>query len=102
MRPLTAVVGHTRAWNWPGIKANRRDVGNFLQIVEDAVGKAAAMNPAALQAAEVAQLFIAAGAKVSEADVQRDIDDGAPTNGDGTINLLHYTAWLAQETKPKK
>jgi len=26
--------------------------------------------------------------------VQRHIDDGAPVNTDGTINLVHYAAWL--------
>jgi hypothetical protein len=25
-----------------------------------------------------------------------DIDDGAPVNHDGTINLLHYASWLAK------
>lgn len=26
--------------------------------------------------------------------VQRHIDQGAPVNPDGTINLVHYAAWL--------
>jgi len=29
--------------------------------------------------------------------LQHDIDDGAPTNADGTINLVHYAAWLVKE-----
>ena len=29
--------------------------------------------------------------------LQHDIDDGAPTNADGTINLVHYAAWLNKE-----
>jgi hypothetical protein len=28
---------------------------------------------------------------------QADVDAGAPTNGDGTINLVHYAAWLVKE-----
>jgi hypothetical protein len=30
--------------------------------------------------------------------LQEDILDGAPVNPDGTINLLHYVAWLVRET----
>jgi hypothetical protein len=26
-----------------------------------------------------------------------DVNAGAPTNADGTINLVHYSAWLARE-----
>jgi hypothetical protein len=26
-----------------------------------------------------------------------DIDDGAPVNHDGTLNLLHFTAWIAKD-----
>jgi hypothetical protein len=36
------------------------------------------------------------GHSITEAMVQRDIDDGAPTNADGTINLVHYCAWLVR------
>ena len=28
-----------------------------------------------------------------------DIQCGAPMNGDGTINLIHYAAWLAARSK---
>lgn len=41
----------------------------------------------------------AAGPKaVTVAMLQADIDDGAPTNADGTMNLVHYVAWLVKET----
>jgi hypothetical protein len=30
-------------------------------------------------------------------DDRADIDAGAPTNADGTINLVHYAAWLVKE-----
>ena len=26
-----------------------------------------------------------------------DLDAGAPVSADGTINLVHYTAWLVKE-----
>lgn len=29
--------------------------------------------------------------------IQADIDAGAPTNTDGSINLVHYAAWLVKE-----
>ena len=31
--------------------------------------------------------------------IRGDIDDGAPTNPDGTVNLVHYAAWLAMKTR---
>ena len=37
------------------------------------------------------------GEPVTEDMLQADIDVGAPTNGDGTINLVHYAAWLVRE-----
>ena len=27
-------------------------------------------------------------------DVRKDIANGAPTNADGSVNLIHYGAWL--------
>jgi hypothetical protein len=38
------------------------------------------------------------GAAVSEAMLRDDIAAGAPTNADGTMNLVHYAAWLVRET----
>jgi hypothetical protein len=29
--------------------------------------------------------------------LERDIDAGLPVNGDGTINLIEYTAWMIRE-----
>ena len=29
--------------------------------------------------------------------LEADIADGAPTNPDGTLNLVHYAAWLAKK-----
>jgi hypothetical protein len=29
--------------------------------------------------------------------IQADLAAGAPTNADGTINLVHYAAWLVRE-----
>jgi hypothetical protein len=35
---------------------------------------------------------------VTEKRVKEDIEAGAPVNGDGTVNLVEYIAWLARET----
>jgi len=56
------------------------------------------LNPAALLVTDTARLLTRAGGQsVSEAMVQLDINNGAPTNGDGTINLVHYAAWLVKD-----
>ena len=58
------------------------------------------MNPAALAVADAARLLAKAGGEpVTEAMIRGDIDDGAPTNPNGTVNLVHYAAWLAMKTR---
>ena len=52
----------------------------------------------ALTAAQVAKVLLAAGSRrITEEMLRADIDAGAPVNADGTLNLVHYTAWLVQE-----
>jgi len=34
---------------------------------------------------------------VSEENIRKDISSGAPVNPDGTMNLVHYAAWLIKE-----
>jgi hypothetical protein len=36
---------------------------------------------------------------VTVAMLKRDLEAGAPRNADGTLNLVHYAAWLAREAK---
>ena len=56
-------------------------------------------NPAVLSVADAARLLARVGGQpISEAMIERDIDAGAPTNDDGTINLVHYAAWLVKQT----
>ncbi len=58
------------------------------------------MHPAALAVADAARLLAKASSEpVTEAMIRGDIDDGAPTNPDGTVNLVHYAAWLAMKTR---
>lgn len=56
------------------------------------------LNPQALRLEDLARLLSAAGPKPVTVDMLRDdIDDGAPTSADGTMNLVHYVAWLVKE-----
>ncbi|MEM8738075.1 MAG: hypothetical protein AAGG38_06305 [Planctomycetota bacterium] len=49
-----------------------------------------------MKVAQAVKLLKSAGAKVTRTLIKADIADGAPTNDDGTINLIHYTAWLIE------
>ena len=56
------------------------------------------LNPAALRVDDAAKVLSRMGGKPVTADMlQADIDAGAPTNPDGSINLVHYAAWLVKE-----
>ena len=56
------------------------------------------LNPATLTIEQAARLLSAVSTKAISSDkLQKDVEDGAPTNEDGTINLVHYAAWLVKE-----
>lgn len=56
------------------------------------------INPLALPIADAAQLLSKAGARqILVEQIEADVAAGAPTNGDGTINLVTYAAWLSKE-----
>ena len=56
------------------------------------------MNPNALRIDDAAKLLTKAGGRIiSETTLREDIDAGAPTNSDGTLNLVHYAAWLVKQ-----
>jgi hypothetical protein len=56
------------------------------------------LKPTALSVADAAKVLTKAGGRpVTEAMLREDLDAGAPVNPDGTINLLHYAAWLVKE-----
>ena len=56
------------------------------------------LNPATLTVEQAARLLSAVSTKAVSSDkLQKDLEDGAPTNEDGTINLVHYAAWLVKE-----
>lgn len=56
------------------------------------------LNPMAMTKEQTARVLTASGWKpVTVEMVDDDIDDGAPTNKDGTLNLVQYAAWLVKE-----
>lgn len=56
------------------------------------------LNPAALTPDDAAKLLTGAfGQAVDMTAIQEDIAAGAPVNADGTVNLMHYAAWLVRE-----
>jgi len=53
------------------------------------------LNPAALSLADAAKVLSASGAgRVTVEMLREDVAAGAPTNADGTLNLVRYAAWL--------
>jgi hypothetical protein len=53
----------------------------------------------ALSVDDLARLLSkSAGENVTAEMIRYDIEAGAPVNADGTVNLVHYAAWLARET----
>jgi hypothetical protein len=47
------------------------------------------LNPAAMRPGQVAETLGVPGEWV-----EADLEASAPTNADGTVNLVHYAAWL--------
>jgi hypothetical protein len=56
------------------------------------------LNPQALRLADAARVLSASGSsQVTVEMLQTDVANGAPTNADGTLNLVHYAGWLVKE-----
>ena len=63
-------------------------------------GKREHLNPNAMTVAQAAELFSKlARRRIPASHITEDIDAGAPTNPDGTLNVLHYAAWLLGEMR---
>ena len=55
------------------------------------------LDPNRLTVEQAARILSSAGRKlVSVEMIQQDIEANAPTNPDGSINLVHYAAWLVR------
>ena len=56
------------------------------------------LNPAAMPLRDAARLLAKVGGpSITEAMLRVDVEAGAPTNPDGTLNLVHYAAWLVKD-----
>jgi len=56
------------------------------------------VNPQGLRLEDLARILSASGPRPVTVEMLRaDIDDGAPVNPDGTINVIQYTVWLVRE-----
>ena len=56
------------------------------------------LNPQALRLADLARVLSASGSSpITVEMLHADIDAGAPVNSDGTVNLVHYAAYLVKE-----
>ncbi len=58
----------------------------------------AKLDPTALALPDAVRLLTAVGQSgVTVEMLEADIADGAPTNANGTVNLVTYTAWMLLE-----
>lgn len=56
------------------------------------------LNPSALPLQDAAKLLTKVGGQPIRVDMfEADVAAGAPTNSDGTLNLVHYASWLVKE-----
>jgi hypothetical protein len=61
-------------------------------------GDNAPLDPNHLSIETAAKLLSAAAkVRVPVEQIAADLEAGAPRNPDGTINLVHYAAWLVKE-----
>ncbi len=57
-------------------------------------------DPQAIAPADLATILSRLGCgRVTPEMIEADIEDGAPTNSDGTLNLAHYCGWLVREMR---
>jgi hypothetical protein len=56
------------------------------------------VDPTRLTVEQAAKLLSAAYRERIDVDkIRIDLQEGAPVNSDGTINLVHYSAWQVKE-----
>lgn len=56
------------------------------------------LSPTSMTLADAAKLLTAVGgSSVTEEMLREDLGLGAPANADGTLNIVHYAAWLVRE-----
>jgi len=63
-------------------------------VAEQSLTSTERVNPAALAVEDAARAM----GLLADA-IRQDIAEGAPTNADGSVNLVHYAAWLNMRLK---
>ena len=52
----------------------------------------------AISIPDLVKILRQAGSRhASEESIRQDMEKGAPVNHDGTVNIIHYAAWLIRE-----
>ncbi len=60
------------------------------------------LSPTSLTVADAARLLTKVGGQpVTTAMLEADLAAGAPANADGSVNLVHYAAWLVREASAR-
>ena len=60
------------------------------------------LSPTSLTVADAARLLTKVGGQpVTTNMLEADLAAGAPVNADGSINLVHYAAWLVREASSR-
>ena len=102
--PFAKHVGRGRpSRNLANRGANKRKlgVGQRAKHPRRESGMSEAKNPIdpnRLTLEQAAKLLSAAAKiRVSVEQIREDLEAGAPRNSDGTINLMHYAAWMVKE-----
>ena len=91
--------------NWANMRAERDSAQTVAPRSQDANSRRSAMSegagqvdPTRLSVEQAAKLLSAAYRERIDAEkIRLDLEDGAPVNADGTINLVNYSAWQAKE-----
>jgi len=61
------------------------------------------LDPRALAPEQLARVLAAAGWQAASVEkIRADIAAGAPTNADGTVNLVQYVAWLVRQATGRR
>ena len=56
------------------------------------------LDPQKLSPTDAARLLSRVGGRpVAESTIEADVAAGSPTNGDGSLNLVAYAAWLIRQ-----
>jgi hypothetical protein len=97
---LARVAFGAAGWYLAGrsVPSGGREARHVIGAPDNIPADRPALNPAAVSLADLARLLSAAGGQAVTVEMlEADVANGAPTNVDGTFNLVGYAAWLVRE-----